>query len=468
MSSYRFDLRPVKTEPISTKHRKIITDIPSPNTINIIETCLEKEPYSMNNQLPIVWDRAIDYKIYDNSGNCWIDFTSCIFVTNVGHANPKVVEAINRTINKGLLNAYYYPTQERADFVKLLIDITPKDLNKVLFLSTGSEAVEAALKASKIYSQKRKSIDKSYIIGFEKSFHGKTMGSQLAGSKEKEKQWINNRDSQTAHLPFPYPWVLEKSRLTGKEFFHKTIEDLKFYQKINNSDIAAVISEPYQGWCAVFLPKDYAQALRDWCTDNDVVLIIDEVQSGFGRTGKLFAYEHFEIEPDIIVCGKGISSSLPLSAVIAKEKIIDTDESFNSTHGGNPVAVAASLASTKFLLENNLIEESKRKGKILQEELEKWQKEMPEYIEKIYCQGLLASVFINSPKSVNGLGCQVIYSPEFVDLLIERAMRKGLMSVRTCSGTLKIGPPLTIPDDALIEGIEVLKESLKEEIERWK
>jgi 4-aminobutyrate aminotransferase-like enzyme len=211
--------------------------------------------------------------------------------------------------------------------------------------------------------------------------------------------------------------------------------------------------EPYQGWSAEFASKEYVQLLRDWCTINDVLLIMDEIQSGFGRTGKLFAYEHFEIIPDIIVCAKGISSSLPLSCVITNSKIINNDMSYNSTHGGNPVAVAASKASVEFLLNNNLINESERKGGLMKIKLLEWKKEMPDFISKVNCQGLLAGIFIQSPDGNN---------IDFVDRIIEVAMRKGLLSIRTQSGTIKIGPPLTISDDALIEGIEVLKDSLKE------
>ena len=211
--------------------------------------------------------------------------------------------------------------------------------------------------------------------------------------------------------------------------------------------------EPYQGWSAEFASKEYVKLLKKWCEDNKVLLIIDEIQSGFGRTGKLFAYEHFDVTPDIIVCAKGISSSLPLSCVITNNKIVNNDMSYNSTHGGNPVAVAASKASVEYLLDNDLINESYRKGKIMETELLKWKEEMPDYVKKINCKGLLAGVFIKSP---NG------NDVDFVDMIIEVAMRKGLLSIRTQSGTLKIGPPLTIDDDALIEGIGVLKESLIE------
>jgi 4-aminobutyrate aminotransferase-like enzyme len=194
--------------------------------------------------------------------------------------------------------------------------------------------------------------------------------------------------------------------------------------------------------------------MKKFCEEHDILFISDEVQSGFGRTGKMFAYEHFGILPDIVVCGKGISSSLPLSAVVTSKEISDCDESFNSTHGANPICLSASLESLKIINDENLVNESERKGRILETELKKWQMEMPKYISKIYCKGLLASVFIESPNSN-------ISKNDFVDLLIEEATRQGLMSIRTASGTLKIGPPLCITDDALIEGVEVLKNSLR-------
>lgn len=453
MKEYIFNLKPVSVPTITTKHRKIVTSIPAPSTITIIDQCLKYEPYSMNNQLPVVWDYAKGYQVFDNAGNCWIDFTSTIFVANVGHSHPRVCNAIETMVKRGLLNAYYYPTEIRAELAKLLVELTPSNMNKVFFLSTGSETTEAAIKMMKLFGMKKVET-KSIIIGLENSFHGKTMGAQLAGGKKKEQKWVGYEHPQIIHLPFPYPWSLEKQKISGEDFFYKTLYELE-QKGVNLKDIAGFITEPYQGWCAVFLPTDYVKAMSKWCEENDALITIDEVQSGFGRTGKLFAFEHFGIEPDIICCAKGISSSLPISAVITSEEIIGEEGSFNSTHGGNPLAVAAAIASIRTLIEENLISESERKGQMLNKLLIEWQKEKPRYVTQIYCQGLLAGVFINNP---NNPGNNI----EFVDKLIELAVRKGLMSIRTSSGTLKIGPPLSIPDDALIEGVEILKESLDE------
>jgi 4-aminobutyrate aminotransferase-like enzyme len=447
-----FSHEPKHTVSIETKNRKICTAIPSPETLQILEDCKKFEPKSMNNQIPIVWDRASGFNVWDISGNKWIDFTSTIFVTNVGHSHPRIKNAIKQMVDGDLLNAYYYPTKIRSEFSKYILEkTTGGKFDKVLLLSTGSEANEAAIKMARIRKYKKDPQSKNVVLGFENSYHGKTFGSQLAGGKTKEKYWINDK-TNNLHLPYPYPEKLENR--SGSEFFESSILQLLENNNLKPSDICAIISEPYQGWCAVFIPKDYALQMRKFCNKHDILFICDEVQSGFGRTGKMFAYEHLGIVPDILVCGKGISSSLPVSAVLTSTEIADCDESFNSTHGGNPVGVAASLESLKIIEDENLVSESSRKGSILELELNKWKNEMPEYISKIYCKGLLASVFIESCNDK-------INNSDFVDMLIEEATRQGLMSIRTASGTLKIGPPLCITDDALVEGVEVLKNSLR-------
>jgi len=445
-----FTHSPRKTDLLETENRKICTTIPSPESVDVIERCKKYEPSSMNNQIPIVWDKASGFNVWDQSGNKWIDFTSTIFVANVGHSHPRIKNAIIDMVEKDLLNAYYYPTKVRADFSEYLLKNTMKgEYDKVLLLTTGSEANEAAIKMAKIRKFKKNPKSKNIIISFENSFHGKTFGSQLAGGKPKEKYWISEK-TNNLHLPFPYPENLEK--ISGPDFFNKTINQLMEEHSFSPSDISAFITEPYQGWCAIFIPTDYAKELKKFCEEHDILFICDEVQSGFGRTGKLFAYEHFEIKPDIVVCGKGISSSLPVSAVITNSDISECDQSFNSTHGGNPLGIAASLESLKILDEENLVYESWRKGNLLESLLLEWMNESPDIVSKIYCKGLLASVFINSPT-------EKISNADFVDYIIEEATRRGLMSIRTASGTLKIGPPLCISDDALIEGIEILKQS---------
>ena len=368
--SYQFSLTPRKVPLVKTKNREIKTEIPNPSTVEIIKGCIENEPFSMNDQLPVVWDKAIDYKVFDSSGNCWIDFTSTIFVANVGHSNPEVVKAIHSAVEGSLLNAYYYQTGYREELVKSLLQAVPKNLKRVFLLTTGAEATEATMKTAMNFGRKIRE-SKDIIVGFEGSFHGKTMGAQTLGGKPGGKKWVKYFHPRIIHLDYPYPWVLEKAKMTGEQFFYDNLKKLEA-AGINLKDIAAIFAEPYQGWCSVFFPRDYMQAVRKWTKENDSLLGFDEVQSGFGRTGKMFGFEYFGVDPDVIWCGKAISGSLPVSAVIAREDFFGDDGSLNSTHGGNPVGVAASVASLNYIKSHDLVKESERKGFLVEGLLKKW------------------------------------------------------------------------------------------------
>lgn len=451
--AYTLNLKPRSVPLVETKFRKIVTPMPNPNTLQTIEECIKYEPISMNDQLPVVWDKAVGFQVYDKSGNCWIDFTSTIFVANVGHSNPDVCKAIKEAVDKNLLNAYYYQTDYRSVLVKKLIEITPPKLNKVLLLSTGSEATEASLKTAINWGRRIRE-SKDIVLAFDGSFHGKTMGSQTLGGKPAGKKWIKSLQTNIFHLEYPYPWVLEKANVTGEAFFHANLKKLEA-QGVNLADVAAVMAEPYQGWCSVFFPKDYMKAVRKWCTDNNSLLGFDEVQAGFGRTGKMFGHEHFDVVPDIIWCGKALSASVPVSAVIANESFFGEDYSLNSTHGGNPIGAAASIAVIDFIEKENLLSEATRKGTVIKKALEDWRKACPDYIYEIFGEGMVWAVLIRDPKTKE-------LDVDLVDRVIERAMEKGVLSIRTQSGTIKLGPPLVTPDEALLEGIKVLQESLDE------
>ena len=452
----KYDLKSEDTIKIKTNHREICTQIPHPDSIKVIEELREVESNSMHDQLPLLWNSAKDYQIFDGYGNVFIDLTSTIFVANIGHSHPKVIEAIKECCDKSLINNYYYPSHERNAFVKRLIEVTPKQLNKAILYSTGAETTEASFKIMRQYGHNI-SEDKITILSFEGSFHGKTTGSQQLGGKDGGKSWIKNLDSNIVHIPFPTSWYLKESGLTPKELFLRDIKKLE-EKGIKAKNIAGLIMEPYQGWGALFYPQEYIDTMVTWAKENQVLITIDEVQAGFGRTGKLFGFEHYNMQPDLVCMGKAISSSLPLSAIIGREELINLDASMNSTHGGNPLACAASLASLNVLIDEKLVEQSEQKGKILEDELLKWQKEFPEIISYISCRGLVAAIFFVKPNSDD-------LDIELVDKLIYRAMLKGVNSVRTLSGTIKIGPPLSIPIEALKEAIDVYKESLVEILE---
>lgn len=441
---------------VKTNHRRIVSPIPPKETIDRIKLMKKYEPRSMHLELPVLWDRASGYQIFDRSGNCWIDFCSGIFVTNAGHSHPKILSAIKDMLKKPLIHNYYFPSDVRAKLVKKIIEMSPRKLNSVFLLTTGAEATECALKISRIWGKKINE-KKIGIISFQGAMHGKTLGALMVGGKSKEKSWIGSHDPNIHHIPFPFPelcpWAKGKNHKCGRTCFINSIKELT--KKVKPSNIASIFIESYQGWGALFYPQSYIKELEKWARKNNILIIFDEIQAGFGRTGKLFAFEHYKVQPDIICCGKGISSGLPLSAIIGKKELIDIDPSLNSTHGGNPVCCAAALANLETIQKENLVDEAKRKGTILERELHRIQQNHYSRIKHVAGKGLVYALHIVEPATTKR-------DIELVDRIIERCMEKGVLMIRTGTGTIKIGPPLTIPDEALREGISVLEESINE------
>ena len=223
------------------------------------------------------------------------------------------------------------------------------------------------------------------------------------------------------------------------------------------TDICGVMLETFQGWGAIFYPKNYVKAFRKLTSRLNILLAFDEMQSGFGRTGKNFGFMHYEVEPDLICCGKGMGGGLPLSGVIGRAEIMDLPDvgNMSSTHSGNPMLCAVGLAVLDELEEKNLVAESERKGKILNELLEAIKIEFSDQVQRIICKGLIASIMFKV--SVSGAP-----DSETASKVSELCMQKGLLVVHTGRESIKLGPPLTISDSALIEGVSVLRESIFE------
>lgn len=453
MAKFSFNLVPREVSIVDTDHRTIKTKIPVPESLSLLEEIKLYESSNALEQLPVVWDHAKNHQIFDEWGNAWIDFTSSIFVTNSGHANERVLERANECISKPLMHSYYYPTRIRAEFLKKLIGMTPDYLEKAILLSVGTEATERALKISRIHGQSI-ALGKNIIIGGEGNYHGKTLGAQMVGGQHSDKDWIGYVDPNMKHTPFPFPWDLDIFDGDGRELFHSHLKLLE-NDGVELSKIAAFFVESFQGWGAIFYPVDYIQAMSEWSKDNKTLLVFDEIQAGFGRTGRFFAYEHYDVTPDLVISGKGISGSVPLSAVLGSAKLIELDPGYTSTHGGNPLACAAGLGNLEAFEELNLVEESKRKGKIMHDILLSWQEKYPSRIGNILGNGLLYGVFITKENSKE-------LDSDLTNYICERAMEKGVFSICTGRGTLKLGPPLSIPDDALIEGLEVYEDCFDE------
>jgi 4-aminobutyrate aminotransferase / (S)-3-amino-2-methylpropionate transaminase / 5-aminovalerate transaminase len=453
MANFSFNLEVRDVNRVDTKHRKILTQIPVPESLPLFEKIKKYESTNAVEQLPVIWDHAKDYQIFDPWGNVWIDFTSTIFVTNSGHGNDRVINRIRECLDAPLLHSYYYPTQIKSDFLEKLIEVTAPNFEKAILLSSGTEATERAIKIARINGTKFDK-NKNILVAGIGNYHGKTMGAQMLSGQHGDKGWIGYHDPNILHMPFPYPWVLEEFGGSGEELFQSHLNQLES-NGIVIKNIAAFFVESFQGWGAIFYPVDYIQAMREWATKNNALLVFDEIQAGFGRTGKLFAYEHYGVEGDLVICGKGISGSLPLSAVLGSTELIELDDAYTSTHGGNPLACAAGLGNLEAFEELDLVNEAARKGQIMLDVIGGWKEKFPKRIGRILGKGLLFGVFITKEDSDE-------LDSDLTNIICERAMEKGVFSICTGRGTIKLGPPLSIPDDALIEGLGVYEECFNE------
>ena len=453
MASFKFNLKPRDVEFINTSNRKIKTKIPVPESLLLLEDLKKYESTNAREQLPIIWEKAKNHQIFDQWGNIWIDFTSTIFVTNSGHGNDIIIKRIKEQLDAPLLHSYYYPTNIKAKFLKKFISMVPQKFEKAILLSGGTEASERAMKIARIHGtqfHKKKNV----LVAGVGNYHGKTMGAQMLSGQDPDKTWIGYHDPNIKHMPFPYPWVLEKKQIDGESLFYEHLDNLKS-EGVDLERIAAFFVESFQGWGAIFYPEEYIKAMRKWATSNNTLLIFDEIQAGFGRTGKFFAYEHYNVKADLVICGKGISGSMPLSAVIGNTKLIEMDDAYTSTHGGNPLACAAGLGNLEAFEELDLLKESVRKEKIFLDILKSWQKKYPKRIGRILGKGMLFGILITKENSDE-------LDSDLTNYICERAMEKGVFSICTGRGSLKLGPPLSTPDDALIEGLGVYEECFKE------
>lgn len=451
MKHSNFSLSPVKVESISTKFREIKTKIPVPESISLLSELYSLESSSMHGQMPIIWDKAYGFQVEDPWGNKWIDFTSTIFVANAGHGNKRIISSLYKILKKPLLHTYNYASLPRLSYLRYLLSVVPKNFEKAFLLSAGTEATEVALKLMRLKAiNVRKK--KPGIISFTGNWHGRTMGAQFLGSNIDQKSWIGFQDPNIHHLDFPYPWVLDENPNFS---FRKTFLN---YCKKNEldpfSDFAGVMMETFQGWGAIFYPSNFVREVRAVCNEFGLLLAFDEMQSGFGRTGKLFGYQHYDVIPDLICCGKGASSSLPLSIVLGTKEIMDLPDigSMSSTHSANPMVCAAGEANLRSLIEDDLVENSKNLGIKFHQELNKIKIKYPKIIKYIFGKGLLAGVIFNDYMGLSG--------SEICDKVVLRCLQRGLLLVHTGRESIKLAPPLSIYESPLIEGITVFEEAI--------
>lgn len=449
-----YSMKPVAVPLVKTKYRVIRTKLPVPQSLPIFEALRKSEPRSMMGQPPIVWHAADDYVVRDKWGNQWIDWSSGVLIANAGHNRKEIRKAIRKVIDQGLLATYVFVHEQRADLTRLLQSISPDPKHySVFLLTTGAEATENCIKLAKTYALEKHGPEKRFFVTFGNAFHGRTMGAQLAGGIPKLKKWIGESDKSFIQVPFPDGFHNENLSF---DLFLATLRS----HGVAPAQVAGVMTESYQGGGPDFMPVDYAKKLEAFCRKNDIVLIMDEVQAGFGRTGKWFCFQHYGIKPDLIACGKGISSSLPISAVIGRTDILDMypPGSMTSTHSASPLPVAAAIANIKLICKDKLVERSEKLGKILMPELSRMQAKYPKALGCLHGKGLVAGLQVVKPGTREP-------DPATAQRINLACFHKGLLMfapVGFGGHCIKIAPPLSIARAALKEGLAVFEKSLDE------
>jgi 4-aminobutyrate aminotransferase-like enzyme len=343
----------------------------------------------------------------------------------------------------------------RADYLEKLIKFAGAPFEKAFLLSAGTEATEATLKLMRMYGMK-KGKRKPGIVTLNGNWHGRTMGAQMLSSNPAQKEWVGYHDPNIHHIEFPYPWSVNETE--AEDFFNTQIIKLEEKGIDPKTDISGFMLETFQGWGAIFYPKNFVQAIKNYCQKHDILLAFDEMQAGFARTGKKFGFQHYEVEPDLIACGKGMGGGVPLSGVIGRKEIMDLPEvgNMSSTHSANPLVCAAGLAVLEEIENKNLVEETQRKGILLQELLTELKNRYSNIIDNYYGKGLIASIIF---KDINNYD-----KPTLASKISEKCMQKGLLVVHTGRESIKLGPPLIISDEAIKEAISVIDESISEMI----
>jgi len=448
MATKEFPLVPRDVERIETRYRRIITKIPVPESIPLLEQMRSAEPRSMGGQPPVIWDSGQGALIRDPYGNQWIDFSSGVLVTSAGHSHPRIVEAIRQTVGSHLYHAYCFPTEIRARLAAKIRSLLPAPLSKVFLLTTGSEAVECAIKLARTQGLSIGGPTKRVTVSFDNAFHGRTMGAQLAGGSPALKEWLGGESTDFVQVPYPDGFRCPD---TSFEVFTRTLAE----KGVDPDSVCGVISETYQGCNAKLIPRDYAQMLRQWCDRHGAVLILDEVQAGFGRTGTMFGFEHLGIVPDLAVFGKGISGGMPLSAVAGTEELMNLygPGEMTSTHSANPVCAAAALANIEVILEENLVDNARRLEPVLLESGRKMMQASAGRIGRADGAGLVMALQFVEPGTTTP-------DPDLAWEVVRMSVERGVMlfaPVGVGGGAVKINPPLVITQDQLEEGLSVME-----------
>jgi len=380
--------------------------------------------YMMNTyaRQPVVLVKGQGCRVWDEDGTAYLDLVAGIAVNSLGHAHPALAQAVADQARILIHTSNLYYTVPQVQLAQLLVESSCAD--KVFFCNSGAEANEGAIKLARKYGKLHK--DGAYeVLSAEHSFHGRTLATVAATGQPKYQ------------LPFaPMP----------DGFKQVPYNDLEALKKATTQKTIAVLLEPVQGESGVHLAdRDYINGVKEWCQDNGLLLIFDEVQSGLGRTGKLFAYQHYDVEPDVFTLAKGTAGGLPVGVLLAKEKAaVFTPGDHASTFGGTPLVCAVALAAVRTILEQGLVENAARVGTYFLEALDELKKRHPVIT------------------ATRGLGLMLAFDldRDQAKPLVARALENGLLINATGERTIRLVPPLIITSSEIDEAIQILDRSL--------
>jgi 4-aminobutyrate aminotransferase len=433
----------------------IMTSLPGPKAQAIINKDQRYAAPAYGRVYPLVVKQGRGMVIEDADGNLFLDFMAGIAVASTGHAHPNVVQAIEAQARRFLhicgSDFYYEPMAELAE---KLAQLAPgRDAKKVFLTNSGTETVEAAIKLARYHTKRQ------HIIAFHGSFHGRSLGAlSLTASRSSHRARFGPLLPAVHHVPYGFcqrcPYHLSYG--TCGIACVSDLEKILFRHEVAPNEVAAVFVEPVQGEGGYIVPPpEYLPMLQDLCRRHGILLVADEIQSGFGRTGKMFACEHWGIEPDILCAAKGIASGMPIGAMIAREEVSSwTRTTHGSTFGGNPVACAAALA-TIAVIEDGLVANAAEVGSYLQGKLNQLRAKYP-VVSDVRGLGLMIGVEFARPDAGRAP------DGKLRDQVMQKCFEKGLLLLSCGESTLRFCPPLIVKKEEADTAVAILEAAITE------
>jgi 4-aminobutyrate aminotransferase len=440
---------------IDSKLPHLITALPGPKAKQLVERDHQVLSPSYTRDYPLVAKKGHGALIEDVDGNTFLDFAAGIAVVSTGHCHPQVVAAIQKQAGELIHMSgtdFYYPNL--VELAEKLASIAPgKEAKRVYFGNSGTEAVEAAMKLARYHTKREK------FIAFYGCFHGRTMGSlSLTASKAVQRKSFGSLLSGVFHMPYPNTYRggfgVRPEHASADCLAY--LEGELFKRIVDPADVAGIFIEPIQGEGGYMpAPAEFLQGLERICRKHGTLLVVDEVQSGMGRTGKWWASDHAGIEPDIITVAKGIASGMPLSAIITRASVMDWKPGAHaSTFGGNPVSIAAALATID-LLERSYISNSARMGEFILKQIANW-RERHKIVGDIRGKGLMIGIeFVLDQKTKEK-------APELRNRIVQMAFEKGLLILGAGENSIRLAPPLVIDEEQADGAIRILDACITE------